>query len=193
MDPIAEPQVSPTLVADSSRSGGFTLVEMMISTVILLMVVTGVLTFFLSFTEAGLRMGYYSDLERQNQRIYQYFSQDIRDAESLSWTDSQTLTLVSKGKQTTYTFDPDAKTLTRQQTGEPLQVIAEDIEEFEFSAYDLLGNSIKLFNNLTTANAKTKMVGFSGSAVKIHSGIEDSTTQIQSAVYMMRNKTEFIP
>ncbi|MBC2602271.1 PulJ/GspJ family protein [Puniceicoccus vermicola] len=193
MDPTAEPQVSPTLAADSSRSDGFTLVEMMISTVILLMVVTGVLTFFLSFTEAGLRMGYYSDLERQNQRIYQYFSQDIRDAESLSWTDSQTLTLISKGKQTTYTFDPDAKTLTRQETGEPLQVIAEDIEEFEFSAYDLLGNSIKLFNNLTTANAKTKMVGFSGSAVKIHSGIEDSTTQIQSAVYMMRNKTEFIP
>tara|TARA_R100000027_G_scaffold9693_2_gene7025 strand:- start:1557 stop:2054 length:498 start_codon:yes stop_codon:yes gene_type:complete len=165
----------------------------MISTAVLLFVVAGVLSFFLSFTEAGLRMGFYSELESQNQQLYQEISQDLRDAETVLWVDAKTLVLSSKGIQTTYTYDSSSKTLTREETGGPSEVIAGDLSEFSFLAYDLNGNSIDLTSNLQAASENTKMVGLEGLATKSHPGVVDSTASVQSAVYMLRNKGNTSP
>lgn len=179
--------------AYSRRREGFTLVELMISVAILVAVVAAVLSFFVSFTETGVRMGFYSALEHQNQKIYQNLSQDLRDAESIVWESGNAMVLSSKGIETAYSFDAEEGTLSRRSGEEDGVVLAEDLAEFSFSAFDANGDAIDIDESLSNANTKTKMVGVSGKAVKKREGLVKSSSEIQSAVFVLRNKGNDAP
>ncbi|WPJ94517.1 prepilin-type N-terminal cleavage/methylation domain-containing protein [Coraliomargarita algicola] len=174
-------------------ASGFTLAELLVSISITLLVSTAVLTFFVSFAKASLAMSSYSEFEQDNRKLLQYFSQDVRDAEAVLWTSDQCLTLISKGVQTSYVYDALLQTVVRTTPGEPSQEMAQNLSTLTFCAYDKDGESIRIASNTSAANSETKMIQVIGRSSRTLSSGANTSADLISARYMMRNKVILTP
>lgn len=165
---------------------GFTLAELLVATTLSSLVLAAVLTSFLFFSRAGLRLAHYSDMERQSRMVLQRFGQDAREARAVAWPNATTLRLTNDGGDITYSYDSTGRRLTRTPASGSAQVVASDITDFRFLAYDVSGAAVAL--SAGDAAAKTKMVQVDIDLTRRTASAANATAQVVSARYVLRNK-----
>jgi prepilin-type N-terminal cleavage/methylation domain-containing protein len=74
-------------------SRGFTLVEVLISASISAFIMAGVLSAFLMMGRSGANAYIYTGMESESRIALEYFAEDVRMSNSVSWTSSTDLTL----------------------------------------------------------------------------------------------------
>lgn len=172
--------------AGGGRRGGFTLVELLVSTVVGSIVLAGVLAAFLFFCRTGVRMGHYADMERQSRVVLQRFGQDAREAEGVTWVNANTLRLTVDGAQVTYGYDAQRRRLTREAGAGGQKVLVSNIAGFRFRAYNVAGTALTL--TAANASAETKMVQVDIDLSRNPVAAASASAQAVSARYVLRNK-----
>lgn len=171
------------------RRHGFTLVEVMISAGLASFILVGVLSCFLFIGRSGANLWNYNDMEAQARKSLEYFAEDTRQASSVTWTSSTSLTLVVESTNITYTFS--GTSFTRQVGTAAATTLITGITTFSFLAYDITGASITDFSTAaarTAANKNTKQIQISLSAARASRTVAVATNIVLSARYVLRNK-----
>ncbi|MDO8541398.1 MAG: hypothetical protein Q7S40_13245 [Opitutaceae bacterium] len=154
-------------------------------------ILAGVLSTFLFLGRSGANMRNYNDMEAQARKALELFAEDTRQASSVSWASSSSLTLTVNSIIITYTYDSTAGTFSRAvTTGTPTTLLT-GITQFNFLAYTISGTSISDFSTAaarTIANNTTKQVQISLSAARTSTTVTSATNIVLSARYVLRNK-----
>lgn len=188
-----------------SRSRGFTLVELIVSSTLSGIVLAGVLSAVLMITRSGYLLNNYMEMEQQARTALETFAVDARVTDSVIWSrasDSAPLTAITLTPPTdsgssipvTYTYSAAAGTLSRTASGST-RVIMSGIESLSFTAYKYAepGTHIAIDASVSTLTAlqnNTKMVQISLSAIRSRSTLADATNNVVSARYVLRNKIQ---
>lgn len=203
---------STTTTTRSTRSprrparGGFTLVELLISTALSGVVLVAVLGAVLMINRGGYLLNNYIEMEKQARNALETFAVDARMTESVSWTRKSDGTLVGvtllppadggSATSVTYSYDAGAGLLTRTDnaTGKKITLVS-GIQSLSFTAYKYSESSgLAAINpdiSVTGDNLlknDTKMVQISLSAIRSRSFLADATNNVVSARYVLRNK-----
>ena len=171
-----------------ASTSGMTLAELLVAVSLSMILSAVVITFYLSFSRATLVASDYSDFDIETGKLIQNFSRDVREAESITWSNSNSFKLLKKGVNYTYTYDPDSQEVTRQETGSRRVVLASNVSELDFLAYDITGSPIIQGISLTPLNENTKMLQIVGEFSKHTNAGTPTTAKIASARYILRNK-----
>lgn len=180
---------TPNRTAARSRRG-FTLTEVMIAAFIAAIVLTAVLTTALFIGRSAMNIRNYTDMESQARKMLEYFAEDTRQASSVTWNNSNSLTLVVNTANVNYSYDSATLTLTRTLAGSP-NVTVTNINAFQFIAYTINGLQITDFSTTaarTTASNSTKQVQISLAASRNRQTLTNTTSTVLSARYILRNK-----
>ena len=174
----------------ASRRRGFTLVEVMIGATLSSFVLAGVLSTFLFLGRSGQNLRNYSDMETQARKALELFAEDTRQASSVVWADSNTLTLVVNAINIKYAYASGSfvRTIGTATTGTTLLT---GITNFSFLAYSITGVALTDFSTAaarTAANSATKQVQISLSAARSSQTVTTATNIVLSARYVLRNK-----
>src|SRR5690606_19723928 len=129
----------------------------------------------------------YTDMESEARLALARFGQDARQAQNAVWTDANTVTLTVSAGEITYRHDPDARTFTRTLDGNE-QVLASRVRDFQFSAYRLNGSDIPIWSNFAVVGDETKMIQIEFRLERSGPLTPESTYNIISARYVLRNK-----
>jgi len=162
----------------------------MIAAFIAAIVLTAVLTTALFIGRSAMNIRNYTDMESQARKMLEYFAEDTRQASSVTWNTSNSLTLVVNTSNITYAYNPTTLTLTRTLTGSP-NVTVTNINTFQFIAYTINGTQITDFSTAaarTTAANGTKQVQISLAASRNRQTLTNTTSTVLSARYILRNK-----
>ena len=177
---------TPWPVPDRRRAvRGFTLVEVMIAGIIGTFLMLGVLTTFLFLGRSGANIANYSEMEFQSRKALEMFAEDTRQASSITWNSSTSVTLIVDAQAITWSYAGGS--LSRQ-TGSatPITMIT-GITSFAFTAYDITGAQVAL-SDLTAAGKVTKQLQISLQASRISQTVTTATNLVLSARYILRNK-----
>lgn len=173
------------------RSGGFTLVEVMVAAFISAFVLTGVLTAALFIGRSAMNIRNYTDMETQGRKMLEYFAEDTRQASAVTWSvGGNAVTLVVNSTNVTYTYNPTALTLVRSVTGSPSVTIS-NVNTFQFLAYTINGTQVTNFSTAaacTTAANSTKQIQISLAASRSRQTLTNTTSTVLSARFILRNK-----
>jgi prepilin-type N-terminal cleavage/methylation domain-containing protein len=175
--------------APRRRQRGFTLVEVLISSTLAAFVLTGVMTAFLFLGRSGANIQNYTDMESQARRGLEQFAQDVRQASSITWNSSSSVTLVVDS--TNITWAHASGTLSRQVGTATARAMLSGITTFTFKAYSISGTEITDFSNataLTNAGKTTKQLQVSLEASRTSRTVARATNLVLSARYILRNK-----
>lgn len=128
---------------------GMTLIELMIAMGIFSVVSLALMTIFIFCLRSFETMSNYSNLDRDNRVAVDMITRDIRQANYVSDYSAAPpkLTLATGSKSVTYTFDPDAQTLTRSSSGGANKVLLNNCTDLTFSLYqrNAVGGSYDVF------------------------------------------------
>jgi Tfp pilus assembly protein PilW len=167
---------------------GFTIIEMMVGATLSTIILAGTMTTFLFLGRSGANLRNYSDMEAQARKSLEIFAEDTRQASSVTWTTSESVTLVVNAANIYYAYA--AGKFTRK-TDLTTATLLTGITSFSFSAYDINGTAITDFSTAaarTTANNSTKQVQISLSAARSTQTVTTATNIVLSARYVLRNK-----
>lgn len=167
---------------------GFTLVEVMISATLGSFVLLAVLVTFLFLGRSGANLRNYTDMEAQARKALELFAEDTRQASGVTWTSSESVTLVVNGANITYAH---ASGVFSRTVGGTTTNLLSGITTFNFLAYTISGTPITDFSTATartSANSKTKQVQISLSAARTTQTVATATNIVLSARYVLRNK-----
>ncbi len=181
----------------SSRTSAFTLVELLVGMSLALMVMTAVLTTYVTlgrnFTRSlGVSSANQPNLESQARRTLAYFTRDVRMASGISGTPSAsslTLTLPTGTGSTTvaYAYDSTAQTLTRTPASGTAQTLHSSLLSFTFNYYDSSGNPYTSFTNYLSG-IKQLSITFTSQAGSSVNGTLTQVYQSSSSRLLLRNK-----
>lgn len=186
--------ITPSLAADlrSPRdrgAGGFTLVEVMIASLLGGFVLVAVLTAFLFLGRSGANIQNYNDMEAQARRALEMFAEDTRQASAVTWNSADSVTLVVDTNSVTYAFASGQ--LTRAVGGGTARPIVTGITSFSFIAYTITGVQITDFSTAAariTAAKDTKQIQISLAASRTSRTVATATNTVLSARFILRNK-----
>lgn len=185
------------------KRAGFTLVEIIIGSTISMFVLAGVLSTFVFLGRSGVIMQHYNDMEAQARKSLEVFAEDARQASSITWTDSNTLTLTVNNLPVVYGYVSEKRLFYRTFNGATRSLVT-GVTQFEFKAYSITGNVLALGTDpalsagakatqLTTAGQSTKQLQISLLAARFmdfqsqEKNIGASNT-VLSARFILRNK-----
>jgi Tfp pilus assembly protein PilW len=187
------------------RDAGFTFVELLVGMSLALMIMTAVLTTYVSlgrnFTRSlGLSSANQPNLESQARRTLAYFSRDARLATGISGTPSVSSVtfIVPSGAGTTtiaYTFDSTADTITRTPASGTALVLHSNVQNCYFRYYDGLSNPYdngsSPYTTVTTYASGIKQVSvtFTAQAGSSTNGTLTQLYQNDSPRLLIRNKS----
>lgn len=199
---------STTTITRSTRSrpepgrGGFTLVEILISTTLAGVVLVAVLSAVLMINRSGYLLNNYIEMEKQARNALETFAIDARMTESVTWTRKSDGTLIGitltppDTNSVTYSYDASAGVLNRTEnaTGKTRTLVS-GIQSLSFTAYKYseasglaaINPDISVTGDNLLKN-DTKMVQISLSAIRRRSSLADATNNVVSARYVLRNK-----
>lgn len=196
--------LSPTKLARSAltplearrQRRGFTLVELMIGATLSSFILAGVLSTFLFMGRSGANMNSYNDMEAQARKCLEIFAEDVRQANTIIWASSTTLTLTVPNPSgvgtisVDYAYDGGTRTFVRR---DPVgqRVLLSGITVFEFKAYTITGAALTDFSTVaarTIANNSTKQLQLSVSCSRTNTTVVDATNTVLSARFILRNK-----
>lgn len=182
---------------DRRRRRGFTLVEILVSTGLSTMVMTGVLSSFVLMGQNSYNAANYSVMEAESRRALETFTREARMASNISWTsvNSVTLTVVnSTGTYlVTYAYDDGtsgatAKCFYRRPgaigSTEPAQILVRSVTDFAFRRYKVInGSDFSAVNDLETKQLQITLR-------TVRSGVTtvNATNAVLSARVVLRNK-----
>lgn len=172
----------------NQADSGFTLVELMVGITLSLILMSATMSAFVFFSRTGLAMADYYEMEGDRNLVLQRLSCDVRQASNANWTDSRTVQLTVENQPVTYQFHQQKGTFTRQTTGEPTRILASDIVDFEFRAFDLSGSELSLSQNLSSAGEKTKMIQVCFSMEQNLAIGPETSAKVTSSRIILRNK-----
>jgi hypothetical protein len=195
--------VVPLLVTfrSSKPSAAFTLVELLVGMSLALMVMTAVLTTYVTlgrnFTRSlGISSANQPNLESQARRTLAYFTRDVRMASGISGTPSAsslTLTLPTGTGSTTVAYSYSSGTLTRTPAGGTAQTLHTNLLTFTFNYYDSSGNPYTIFDPVVSGFSSFS--GIKQLSFTLTSQAGSSTTGTLTQVYrtdsprlLIRNK-----
>lgn len=173
------------------RCSGFTLVEVIIGSLVSTMILAGVLTTFLMLGRSGANVANYSTMEMESRRALEELSQDLRMASNITWNTPQSITLTvpenytSTGNQVTYAFDSSTKEFyvmagTAAATN-PKRALVRSVESCTFARFNRL-------NIATAANPTTKRIQITLVVRRKSQTVASASNTILSASYILRNK-----
>lgn len=167
----------------SNKKSGFTLVEMMISTTILTLVLSGLASSFIFTARSSVSMGNYSDMAREGSHFLETFAREVRMASDVTALSTEAFTMVVSYAATDvtveYAYIPADETLVRRAGGNE-KIVLRDVEALEFKFFNLV-------NAQTTNLMEVKSVLMDGMLEK-HAGSRENSDHIISARFMMRNR-----
>lgn len=168
---------------------GFTLVEVMVSTVLAGIILVAILSAFLFLCRGGLRLSHYNDMETESRKVLQRFGQDVRQAQDASWTTVNTLRLTVDGATVTYGYNTTARRLTRTSANGATTVLASGLSSFQFRAYNINGGELTdASTDLTEVGGATKMIQVELALSRTSGSQLGAQSEIMSARYVLRNK-----
>jgi prepilin-type N-terminal cleavage/methylation domain-containing protein len=168
---------------------GFTLVEVLISAGLAGFILTGVLTCFLFLGRSGANIQNYNDMESQSRRALEQFAQDTRQASSITWNSSTSVTLVVDSTNITWAYA--SGNFSRQVGSAAATTMISGITTFSYKAYTITGTEITDFSTATArtnAGKSTKQLQVSLEAARTSQTVARATNLVLSARYILRNK-----
>jgi prepilin-type N-terminal cleavage/methylation domain-containing protein len=178
---------------------GFTLVEVMVVTVISSFVFAGVLSAYIFLGRGLTRQGHEEELESSSRTTLYDFTQDVSGASAIStgFTTNAFSISTSPAGTVTYTYYPQAAVqgieqgyLTRQQNGNAPTTILKNISGFGFNYYDITGNPLVPNSNPTTV--KEIQFAYRAKGGSSISGAQ-SVINVVSPRVIMKNKAGTMP
>lgn len=190
-----------SMITSTSRTNrsrrGFTLVEIMASTGISTIIMTGVLSSFILMGKNSFNAANYSMMEAESRRALATFTQEARMAKNITWNsgNSVTLEVVNSGSTylVTYAYDSSSsgatsKTFYRRlgnagATGTP-QILVRFVTDFAFRRYKIVnGTDFTAVNDL-----ETKQIQITLRTVRTGVTTVNATNAVLSARVVLRNK-----
>lgn len=183
----------------SSRTRGFTLVEILIGSTISAVILVGVLASFLMMGRNGYNAANYSMMEAEARRALETFSQEARMAKNIDWKSANEVSfevVTSSGSTfwVTYGYDSstsgtNAQTFYRKlgistSTSNRL-ILVRNVTQFAFRRYKVVnGVDYAAANNL-----ETKQIQLTLRAVRTGITTVAATNAVLSARVVLRNKS----
>ncbi len=178
------------------KKSAFTVTELIVATAISGVVLASMVGTFITFAIGATSIGAYTEMSKDSRFVLEHFARDMRAADDVSQASATTLTVgypatqFYHGSTVTYEFDPNAKLLFRiekDSSGKELanEVLLAGVEDFAFSYYDPLGNSLSLQTPSILLSVKSVQVD-----AKMLRNVSraEATDYIISARFMMRNR-----
>lgn len=170
---------------------------MLIGAAISVFVVAGVLGAFVFFGRTGLAVGHYQSMETELRRGLEIFSEDVRMATDVRWTDAWQITLSVPGadgavESVSYTFEPakpDALVGDLYRVGpdgKRAALVRDVATDFAFQRYKL--EQAGASDNVAANDLETKQLQLNLRTLRVTAGGPASTQAAISARYVLRNK-----
>jgi prepilin-type N-terminal cleavage/methylation domain-containing protein len=194
--------MSPTKIPRVTRQPrsachAFTLLEMMVATLLSGFILAGVLSSFTMIGRSGYNAASYSIMESEARRALETFSEEARQASNLTWTSANSVTLTVVTSSSTYLVTYAYDTATSGQTAKCFyrllgaanstsarRILVRDVTDFAFRRYKVV-NGV----DFTAANdLETKQLQITLRAVRSRSTTVDATNAVLSARVVLRNK-----
>jgi prepilin-type N-terminal cleavage/methylation domain-containing protein len=153
--------MSPSNAPDRRRRApaGFTLLEVMVSTLIFGTVSVAVMAAFMFLGTSMTRLVYAQQLEENSRRMFYLFNQDVGMATKVTTSTDSTLILNTTSSTVKYAYDSSAQTVTRSQPSDgsgTVTVLLKNLTAFDFNYYNKAGTQV-------TANIKAVQFSFTTS------------------------------
>lgn len=180
-------------LASKRRRAGFTLVEVLISAGLMGFILLGILTTFLFLGRSSANIVNYAEMEVEARKGLEMFAVDTRQANEVSWVDSNTITLTVNSQPVTYGYDSTGKYFYRTVGGVKTALI-KNVSSFELRGYQINSSTQVPTSDLSTtalkaaANNVTKQIQISMKAERSKMTVVGTTNSVFSARYILRNK-----
>jgi hypothetical protein len=169
----------------------------MVAATISAFVLAAVISSFLFIGRSAINIRNYTEMETEARRMLEYFAEDTRQAESVTWVTYQSIILTTvdeKGikKEINYEYNPSTFALIRTTTGTPI-VTMTNLSDLKFLAYTINGTAITLNGSsspaaLASAAIGTKQIQISLAASRTRQTLAKTTSTVLSARFILRNK-----
>ena len=180
------------------RRRGFTLVEIVVSTGISSIILTGVLSSFVLMGQNSFNAANYSMMEAESRRALATFTQEARMAKNITWNsgNSVTLEVVSSGSTTylvTYAYNSAATGTTAKSFYRRLgnasasggeQILVRYVTDFAFRRYKVINGTDYTASN----DLETKQIQITLRTVRSGVTTVNATNAVLSARVVLRNK-----
>lgn len=180
-----------------ARTGGFTLVEVMIAAGLSGFILTAVLGAFLMLGRSGYNAASYSMMEAEARRSLETFSQEARLAKNIVWNSSNsvTLTVVNSAANytVTYSYDGSAtgatakcfyRVLGSASSTSARLILVRNVTDFAFRRYKVVNG----VDYAATNDLETKQIQITLRATRTGVTTVDTTNAVLSARVVLRNK-----
>jgi len=184
--------------------GGFTLIEIIVSTGILSLLVVMLTTLGFFTARSFATMGNYMDLDDQSRNAADLLGRDIRNASALlSYTNTSTLesltfTNATLGQSTVINYYPNAAILVvSQKTGGTtvVQTNLTQCDQWNFALYSRAPNTNSFSTNIlftsTTDATQCKVVDLTWKCSRTIFGAKVNTESVQTAQIVLRNQVQY--
>ncbi|MBL9214655.1 MAG: prepilin-type N-terminal cleavage/methylation domain-containing protein [Opitutaceae bacterium] len=183
---------TPSRTDRAARRRGFTLVEVMIGAALSSFILAGVLSSFLFLGRSGANVQNYNDMESQARKALEIFAEDVRQASSITWNSSTSITLTVNAASVLYAYDGTARTFVRRDAASTRVLISGVTPgSFSFKGYTITGTEIAALSSaaeLAYASNSTKQLQISLAASRTNTTVVAATNTVLSARFILRNK-----
>ena len=179
--------------ARGAPTAGFTLLEVMVSSLIFGTVSIAVMAAFLFLGTSMTRMSYAQQLEENSRRALYLFNRDVTKATKVSTASDAILILTQPATTVKYTYNSSAQTVTRYQpdTSATGTIILKNLTAFDFDYFNKAGTALTTAPMLNVKGVQFSFTASLGSTINGVSGtsIYRTSTQYQtvSPIVFMRN------
>jgi prepilin-type N-terminal cleavage/methylation domain-containing protein len=176
---------------------GFTLVEVLVSSSLATIVMSGVLSSFVLMGKNSYNAANYSVMEAESRRALAAFTEEARMADNITWNSehSVTLSVVTSGSSylVTYAYDSSSSGTTKKSFYRKLgasgssstpRLLVRDVTDFAFRRYKVINGT----DYSATNDLDTKQIQITLRTVKSGITTVNATNAVLSARVVMRNK-----
>ena len=189
-------------LAKTAGRAAFTLVELMVASSVGMMVLAAVSFMSLYASRSSIAVINYTDLEAKSRYALDVISRELRQAsqvlsyQSSATLKSLTLTNADQGASIVLTYDPAARTLALNKTGQASMTVLTECDRWDFGLYQRtpLVTSTNVFYYPATNSAGTldpkicKLINLSWKCSRLVAAQKLNTESVQAAQFVLRNK-----
>jgi prepilin-type N-terminal cleavage/methylation domain-containing protein len=177
--------VSPFL---TSKKRGLTLIEMMVAMGIGVILLTGITVIFITGLRSYLSMGNYIDMNLKSRSTLDRLTRDIRKSKDVvSCTPSMLVLDYDGTTHLTYSYDANARALTRQIGNLTPDTLLTRCDQLEFKMYQKSPQAGGDFL-MTTNIAQAKSINVNWQCSRLCFGVISNTEGMLQASVVIRNK-----
>jgi len=189
-------------LAKTAGRAAFTLIELMVASSVGMMVLAAVSFMSLYASRSSIAVINYTDLEAKSRYALDVISRELRQAsqvlsyQSSSTLKTLTLTNADQSASIVLTYDPAARTVALNKTGQASMTILTECDRWDFGLYQRtpLITSTNVFYYPATNSAGTldpkicKLINLSWKCSRLVAAQKLNTESVQAAQFVLRNK-----